>query len=1086
MTGLQRPEALGKAEGRRVVGTRFPRLEDERLLRGDARYIADIRLPGMVELAMVRSQLPHARVRGVDVAAALAAPGVVDAVAGTDLTDVQPVPDFPAFARPVATRLLAQDRVRYVGAPIAAVVAEDRYLAEDAAELVEVDLEPLPAVASVAAALAPDALPLFDDWDDNRLVDFQVPNPAVDEPFERLRVVSGSYYVRRHSPVPMECRGALAEFRDGRLTLYSSTQFPHILRTMLSYVLPLPERQIRVVAADVGGGFGGKAQIYAEEYLVGWLAMRLGRPVRYIEDRYEHMMVATHSRDKRVDIEAAVNEDGTIAAVRGLVVQNVGSGECFPNGFNESFVTIGTMTMPYKIPLQNIGVLAVATNLTPSGAYRGFGMPESTFARERIVDKIARELDVDKHELRRRMMYRDEDMPYTTATGAVIESGSHLAAFDRAIELGERARAEVRAQHAGDPAIRVGLGVATYVEGTTPTYHGTTGHWTSQDACDVRFDPDGSVTAAVGIAAIGQGALTMATTVVAEELGLPLDKVRVVMGDTDTAPYGLGAWGSRGVTVAAGSLQKATRVLREKGMRIASHMLEADVGDLEVRDGGFRVRGSEEPSVSWGTVATAALVRTLDLPEDVEPGLEARATFEPPGLQHVPDENGMINACASYANATHVAIVTRGHRDRARARAAVRRRARLRHGPQPADRRRPDPRRHRAGDRRRAARGERLRRERAAAGGDVHGLPHADRRRGAADRGRALRDARTGHAVRSQGCRRGRGDRRRRGGRRGRGGGARRVRDRRDHGDADHAGDGPRRPPGRPGEERDRVKPAPFDYARPSTLARAVELLAADEDAKVLGGGQSLVPMLNFRLARPSTLVDVRRLPELQVLERRNGTLVIGAGVSQRSAETAAVVAEACPLLPQALRFVGHQQTRSRGTVGGSLAHADPAAELTAVARALDATFIAAGPGGERAIAAAGFFLGPYTTALEPEEVLTEIRFPVSTGARASFKELSRRAGDFAMAGVAAQLTFDGDRVAEARLAATGVEMTPVRLTAAEEALAGARPDRETIAEAARRAAAAVDPRGDANATPEHRRELVDALVRRAVTEVAT
>ncbi|HEX5147156.1 MAG TPA: xanthine dehydrogenase family protein molybdopterin-binding subunit [Conexibacter sp.] len=653
-----RPEAGAKSEQRRVVGVRFPRLEDERLLRGRARYIADIRLRDMVDVAVLRSQLPHARLRGVDATAAREAPGVVDVVTYADLDDdIEPVPDFPVFAKPVATRLLAKDRVRYVGAPIAAVVAEDRYLAEDAVELIVPDLEPLPAVATAEAALADDATPLFDEWEDNRLVDFHFPNPAVDEAFERLRVVSGSYYTHRYSPVPMECRGAVAEYRDGRLTLWSSTQFPHILRTMLAYVLPLPERDIRVIAADVGGGFGGKAQIHEEEYLVCWLAMRLDRPVRYLEDRYEHMISSTHSRDKRVDIEAAVNEDGTIEAVRGMIVQNVGSGECFPNGFNESFVTLGTMTMPYKIPLQNFGILAVATNVTPSGAYRGFGMPESTFARERIVDKIAREWGLDRYELRRKMMYRDGDFPYLTPTGARIEQGSHLAAFDRCLEMGRRALAEVRAQHAGDPSVRVGLGVATYVEGTTPTYHGTTGHFTSQDSCDVRFDPDGSVTAAVGIAAIGQGSLTMCATVVAEELGLPLEQVRITMGDTDTAPYGLGAWGSRGVTVAAGSLQKATGVLREKGLKIAAHLLEAAPEDLEIRDGSFRVRGSEQPSVSWGDVARAALVRTLDLPDDVEPGLEARATFEPPGLQHVPDEHGMINACASYANATHAAVV---------------------------------------------------------------------------------------------------------------------------------------------------------------------------------------------------------------------------------------------------------------------------------------------------------------------------------------------------------------------------------------------------------------------------------------------
>lgn len=281
------------------------------------------------------------------------------------------------------------------------------------------------------------------------------------------------------------------------------------------------------------------------------------------------------------------------------------------------------------------------------------------------------------------------------------------------------------------------------------------------------------------------------------------------------------------------------------------------------------------------------------------------------------------------------------------------------------------------------------------------------------------------------------------------------------------------------------MKPAPFAYARPSTLGGALDLLASDEDSKPLGGGQSLVPMLNFRLARPSALIDVRRLPELQVLERRNGSLVIGAGVSQRAVETSALVAESCPLLPRALRHVGHLQTRSRGTVGGSLAHSDPSAELPAVALALDASFVAISTRGAREIAASDFFIGPYMTALEQDEVLVEVHFPASAGARAAFHEVSRRAGDFAIAGVAAQVELDGGRVTDVRIAATGVEFAPVRLAGAERVLVGSALEPGLIAEAATHAADAVDPRGDTNATPEHRRELVAALVKRAIEEVA-
>ena len=280
------------------------------------------------------------------------------------------------------------------------------------------------------------------------------------------------------------------------------------------------------------------------------------------------------------------------------------------------------------------------------------------------------------------------------------------------------------------------------------------------------------------------------------------------------------------------------------------------------------------------------------------------------------------------------------------------------------------------------------------------------------------------------------------------------------------------------------MKPAPFAYARPSTLEGALSLLADDEDAKVIGGGQSLVPMLNFRLARPSTLVDVRHLAELGTIARQNGSVAIGAAVTQREVEHSALVAEAVPLLKNALAHVGHVQTRSRGTIGGSLAHADPAAELPAVALALDATLVATSARRTREIPASEFFFGPYMTALEPDEVLVEIRFPVANGARASFHEVSRRAGDFAIVGIAAQVVFKGSTVVAAHLAGTGVEFAPVRFVDAEAALVGAEVDEATIVEAGDRAAAAVDPREDANATPEHRRELVAALVRRAIRGV--
>jgi carbon-monoxide dehydrogenase large subunit len=648
---------LGEAWRPSVLGVQAPRREDDPILRGQAQYVADVRLPRMVDACFVRSQLAHATIVDVPLEDARAADGVIAAYAAADLEGVAQVPDLHKGGRPVATYPLARERVRFVGAPLAVVVAEDRYTAEDAAGLVMPNLEPLPVVASFDEAVAPDAERLYPDWPDNRVVDAPASNPDVEAAFAELRSVSGSYLIQRVGGVPMETRGVVAEYRDGRLTVWTSTQYPHIVRTMIHYVLGLPERQIRVIAPHVGGGFGAKAQIYVEEYIVAWLAMKLQRPVRWIEDRYEHLVTSAQARDLRFDLEAAVRDDGTIAALRGQILHDVGSGEMYPPGFNPSFVAVGMLTGAYRIPHQQVGVTCVVTNKTPAGAYRGFGMPECTFALERLIDKIGRELDVDPIEVRRHMLLEPGELPYTTASGARLDSGSHRAAFERALAEGERLTERARARWADDPDVRIGMGVATYTEGTAANYFFTSGHWAHQDSADVRFDPDGGVTVSVGVSTTGQGLYTMVATVAAEALGVPTEHVRVVMGDTDTSPHGLGGFASRSTVVAAGAIHKAAGEVREKGKRIAAHLLEAAPEDLEIADGRFHVRGAAHRGVSWGEVATAALVRTVDLPPDVEPGLEANAVYEAPGIESEVGADGKVNACATYGNATHAAVV---------------------------------------------------------------------------------------------------------------------------------------------------------------------------------------------------------------------------------------------------------------------------------------------------------------------------------------------------------------------------------------------------------------------------------------------
>src|SRR5712691_3550549 len=412
------------------IGARLPRIEDERLLSGGARFLADNSLPDALEMALVRSPFAHARIERIGTAAAWAAPGVQSVVTASDLEGVSPVPDYFEWARPVRTFPLCREVVRYVGAPVAAVVAQDRYLAEDATELVEVDYQDLPVVATIEAALAPGSPTLSAPCPETLRLARRGADPEVGGIFARAhRIVSGRYVTQRYSAVPLETRGTLAQWDDDRLTVWTTTQFPHICRSLLSHVLSVPERDIRVVAPDIGGGFGCKAEVYPEDFLVCWLAMRLGRPVRYVEDRTEHMVATGQARDMVIDLEAAVDPEGSVEAIRGTVTHDLGSEELYPPGFNMAFVAMGSLTGPYRIAHQDVRVVGVVTNKTPTGAYRGFGIPEAVFAMERLMDRIAGELGLDRMEIRRRNLIAPVDLPYATASGSLIDSGSHRAAF---------------------------------------------------------------------------------------------------------------------------------------------------------------------------------------------------------------------------------------------------------------------------------------------------------------------------------------------------------------------------------------------------------------------------------------------------------------------------------------------------------------------------------------------------------------------------------------------------------------------------------------------------------------------------------
>jgi len=627
--------------------------EDLRLLTGRARYIADVNLPGMLEAVFVRSPVAHADIRGINLESARAMRGVHSIVTSGDLQGMSPFPDNLKMARGVSQFPLAVDRVRYVGTPVATVVADDRFLAIDASEAVTVDYEPLPVVSSVQESLAAGAPSLYDDWPDNKLLELSREDSEIDEIFARSRVVKETYWMHRHGAVPMETRGVVVDYDGERLTIWASSQQPFIERAALSRILGIRESRIRVIVPSVGGGFGAKLHVNPEDAVVAWLAMRLGRPVRWIETRTEHLISAAQSREQRHEFEAAIGEGGRIDAIRCRITRDMGSGEIFPPGVGPALVSAGAVTGPYRIPRAVVSITGVVTNKTPSGAYRGYGMPEIVFALERFIEKIAGLLGRDPIDYRREMLIRPEDLPYRDARGKLIDSGSHLEAFNQAVEWGRAAQR----RYVPEDGHRIGIGYATYVEGVGPTYFGTSGRWTVGDGARVRIEPDGNVTVSSPVVDMGQGTRTMVATVTAEELGVPVGDVEVRLGDTDVTPYGLGSFGARSTIVAAGGIGKAVAVLRAKVLEIAARKLEAASDDLVIENGHVYVSGSARSSLSFEEIAETAYFRTFELPTGMTSGLSATAVYEPEGVDHLPDSNGQMNACVSYSNSTHVAVV---------------------------------------------------------------------------------------------------------------------------------------------------------------------------------------------------------------------------------------------------------------------------------------------------------------------------------------------------------------------------------------------------------------------------------------------
>ena len=632
----------------KFVGERIKRREDPRLVSGQGIYVDDVRLPGMLSALILRSPYAHAKLNSIDVSKARALPGVVAVLSGNDLKDkigslpcVAPADHVPFHP------VLAHGKVRYVGEGVAIAVATDSYIAQDAIDLIEIDYDPLDAVVDPEKALAPGAPIIHDEFDTNSVTLAQVPNPAVDEAMRKAdKIIKFRIVNQRLAPVPMEARGVVAKWEAGykQLTIWSSTQIPHLLRSQLAEMLRIGENKIRVIAPEVGGGFGCKLNVYAEEALTAYLAMTLNRPVKWIERRRENMSGTTHGRDQITYLEVAAQKDGTVLAMKGRFICDMGAYLHLLTPAIPGFSGL-MMTGCYKIPALAFEQQMVFTNKMATDAYRGAGRPEACYIAERTMEMVAAEFGLDPADVRRKNFIPKEAFPASTAAGLVYDSGDYNLTLDKA--LGAIDYKKVRAEQA--QALKqgryIGIGIASYVEicgiGPSsllpPKLKG--GGW---ESATVRIEPDGKVLVLTGVSPHGQGQETTFAQLVADAFGIDIDDINVVHGDTAMVQYGIGTFGSRGTTVGGPALMITVGKLQDKMKKIASTMMEVPPDQLTFVNRTIAMVSDASKSIPLQQVVDAAYGYKQPIP-GVEPGLDATSFYEP-------------SAC-TFPFGTHVAVV---------------------------------------------------------------------------------------------------------------------------------------------------------------------------------------------------------------------------------------------------------------------------------------------------------------------------------------------------------------------------------------------------------------------------------------------
>ena len=614
-----------------LVGKRIRRREDPRLITGTATYVDDIQMPGMQHACIVRSPHGAARIKSIDIKPALEFPGVAAVFVGKDTEKVGPVPcgaSLPGLRVP-HHHILALDRVYYVGHPVAVVVASDRYIARDAAEAVVVDYEPLPAVTDPEKAVAPGAPAVHPEWPDNTAFTFHQEGGEVDKAFAAADVVVKERITsQRLIPSSMETRGCVADWRSGdkSMTIHLTTQAPHLARTLLAAMLGLPENHMRIVTPEIGGGFGSKMQVYAEEALMGFVAMRIGKPVKWIESRRENFTGTIHGRGHVDFYEIAAQRDGTILAIKLKLIQDLGA---FFTLLTPAIPTLSVLMMPGLYKCQNIraDIVGAFTNCMATDAYRGAGRPEATHGIERMVDILAAELKMDPAEIRFKNFIGKDEFPYATATGLSYDSGNYAAPLQKAMDTADYKKLREEQMNARAQGRLMGIGMSAYGEicafGPSPAT--PAGGW---ESATVKIEPGGTVTVMTGCSPHGQGEETTFAQIAADELGVGIDDVVVLHGDTAIVQYGIGTFGSRGTAIGGSAMYFAIQELKEKVKKYGAMLLDSD--DVTLANGACTCNKTGK-SMPFSEIASATY-RAMKLPPNTEPGLVATYFWEPPNF----------------------------------------------------------------------------------------------------------------------------------------------------------------------------------------------------------------------------------------------------------------------------------------------------------------------------------------------------------------------------------------------------------------------------------------------------------------------